>query len=52
MKLKKNSKIQLILIAEEISSKIIEDLTGEKLNDSSIKASVSEISKNKINKYL
>ena len=50
--LKKNSSNSINIIAEEISEKIIENLTGEKLNSSTIKASVSEISKNKINKFL
>ena len=50
--LKKGSKETVNKIAEEVSSKIIENLTGEKLNDSSIKASVEEISKNRIGKYL
>ena len=49
---KKGSSRSIILIAEEISANIIEDITGDKLNDSSIKASVAEISKNKIGKYL
>ena len=40
------------MIAEEISAKVIENITGDKLNDSSIKATVTEISKNKVGKYL
>ena len=50
--LKKNSTNSINNIAEEISEKIIENLTGEKLNNSSIKASVEEVSKNKMEKYL
>ena len=50
--LKKSSAESINIIAEEISAKIIENITGEKLNNSSIKASVSEISKNKIGRYL
>ena len=50
--LKKGSSKSINLIAEEISAKIIEDITGDKLNESIIKASVLEISKNKIGKYL
>ena len=46
--LKKNSHSSISLMAEEISSNIIEKLTGDKLNQSSIKASIEEISKNKI----
>ena len=49
---KKGSSKSINLIAEEISADIIEDITGDKLNDSSIKASVAEISKYKIGKYL
>ena len=52
LELKKNSLNSINIIAEEISSKIIENLTGEKLNDSSIKASVAEVSKNNIDRYL
>ena len=50
--LKKNSTSSVSIIAEEISAKIIENLTGENLNNSSIKASVEEISRNKMDKYL
>ena len=50
--LKQKSSESINNIAEEISEKIIENLTGEKLNNSSIKASVAEVSKNKIGKYL
>ena len=50
--LKKNSSRSINLIAEEISAKVIENLTGEKLNNSSIKASVEEVAKNKMEKYL
>ena len=50
--LKKMSGQSINSIAEEISSKIIENITGDKLNDSSIKAAVNEVSKNKIGKYL
>jgi len=46
--LKKNSFSSVSLMAEEISSNIIEKITGDKLNQSSIKASVEEISKNKL----
>ena len=46
--LKKNSHSSISLMAEEISSNIIEKITGDKLNQSSIKASIEEISKNKI----
>ena len=52
LKLKKDSTDKINSIAEEISAKIIENITGEKLNDSSIKASVNEVSKKKVSKYL
>ena len=50
--LKKNSLNSINIIAEEISANVIENLTGEKLNSSSIKASVAEVSKNRMDKYL
>ena len=50
--LKKGSSESINLIAAEISANIIEDITGDKLNFSSVKASVAEVSKNKIGKYL
>ena len=50
--LKKGSFDSIKMIAEEISAKVIENITGDKLNDSSIKATVTEISKNKVGKYL
>ena len=50
--LKKNSAGSINMIAEEVSDRIIENLTGEKLNNSSIKASISELSKNKVGKFL
>ena len=46
--LKKNSFSSISQMAEEISSNIIEKITGDKLNQSSIKASVEEISKSKL----
>ena len=52
LNLKNSSSKSINLIAEEISEKTIENITGDKLNDSSIKASVAEVSKNKIGKYL
>ena len=50
--LKKMSGQSINSIAEEISSKIIEEITGEKLNNSSIKASVEENFKKKVDKFL
>ena len=34
------------------ASKIIEEISGDKLNESSIRAAISEISKKKMDKYL
>ena len=40
------------IISENIASNIIENLSGDKLNESSVKASVEEITKKNIGKYL
>ena len=49
----KNSSIKDInKISEEIASIVIEEISGDKLNESSVKAAIAETSKNKINKYL
>ena len=50
--LKKNSISDIHKISESIASNIIETISGDKLNESSIKAAVEEISKKKIGKYL
>ena len=50
--LKKNSISSIQRISGSIVSNIIENITGEKLNESSIKATVEDISKKNINKYL
>ena len=50
--LKKNSILSIQNIAEDIASKIIENLSGDKLNESSVRATVEDISKNNIGKYL
>ena len=47
-----NIEKNIIEISEVVASKIIEDLSGDKLNESSIKAAVSEISKNNLEKNL
>ena len=52
LELKKNSISSINNIAEQVSSNIIEKMTGDKLNDSSIKSAVEEIAKNKIGRYL
>ena len=50
--LKKNSINSIQNISENIASNIIENLSGDKLNESSVKAAVEEISKKNLNKYL
>ena len=52
LELKKNSIKSINIISQEISSNIIEKLSGDKLNESSIKAVVEDISKKNIGKYL
>ena len=52
VELKKNSINNIINISEEITSKIIYEISGEKLNESSIEAAVLEISKKNSGKYL
>ena len=50
--LKKNSIFSIQKISENIASNIIEKISGDKLNDSSIKAAVEDISKKNLGKYL
>ena len=50
--LKKNSISSIQNISENIASNIIENISGDKLNESSIKAVVEDISKKNIGKYL
>ncbi len=50
--LKKSSIISINNISQEITSNIIEKLSGDKLNESSVKATVEDISKKNIGKYL
>ena len=52
LNLKDNSINSINNISQEITSNIIEKISGEKLNESSIKATVEEISKKNIGKYL
>ena len=40
------------ILLENIASNIIETITGDKLNESSIKATVEDISKKNLGKYL
>ena len=50
--LKKDSLNDIHKISEKIASDIIENISGDKLNASSIKAAVEEVSKKSIGKYL
>ena len=50
--LKKSSISDIQKISEDIASNIIETISGDKLNQSSIKAVVEDISKKNIGKYL
>ena len=49
---KKNSINSVKTISGNIASEIIKDITGDKLNESSIKAAVEDVSKEGISKYL
>ena len=49
---KKNSISDIQKISENIASDIIEKISGDKLNESSIKAAVEDISKKNLGKYL
>ena len=48
---KKDSLNNISLISEEITSKIIEDISGEIFNLSSIKAAIKESSKTNLDNY-
>ena len=50
--LKKNSISDIQKISENIASSIIETISGDKLNESSIKAVVEDITKKNLGKYL
>ena len=50
--IKKSSLGDIRNISENIASSIIENISGDKLNESSVKAAVEDISKKKIGKYL
>ena len=52
VELKKNSISDIQNISKDIASNIIENISGDKLNESSIKAVVEDISKKNIGKYL
>jgi len=50
--LKKNSISDIQNISKDLASNIIENISGNKLNESSIKAAVENVSKNHTGKYL
>ena len=52
VELKKDSLNDIHKISENIASDIIENISGDKLNESSIEAAVEEVSKKSIGKYL
>ena len=52
VELKKNSITDIQNISKDLASNIIESISGDKLNESSIKAAVEDIAKKNIGKYL
>jgi len=50
--LKKNSISDIQNISKDLAANIIENISGDKLNESSIKAAVEDVSKKNIGKYL
>ena len=50
--LKQNSLSSIEKISEELTSKIVHEITGEQLNQSSVKAMVSEVTKKNFNKII
>ena len=50
--LKKESLKNVSVISEEMASKVIEQISGEPMNQSSVKAAILETTKKKIGKYL
>ena len=50
--LKRSSLNDIQNISENIASSIIENISGDKLNESSVKAAVEDVSKKNIGKYL
>ena len=50
--LKKNSILDIQNISKDLASNIIENISGDELNESSIKAAVAEVAKKNIGKYL
>ena len=52
LELKKNSISSIQNISENITADLIEKISGDKLNESSVKAAVEEVSKKNLSKYL
>ena len=52
LELKKDSISSIQNISASIASNIVENISGDKLNESSVKATVEDISKKNLNKYL
>ena len=52
VELKNNSISDIRDIAKDVASNIIENISGDKLNESSITAAVEDVSKKNIGKYL
>ena len=50
--LKKNSILDIQNISKDLASNIIENISGDKLNERSIKATIAEVAKKNISKYL
>jgi F0F1-type ATP synthase membrane subunit b/b' len=50
--LKRSSLNDIQNISENIASSIIENISGDKLNESSVKAAVEDVSKKNVGKYL
>ena len=50
--LKRNSILDTQNISKDLASNVIENIAGDKLNESSIKATVEDVSKKNIGKYL
>ena len=50
--LKKDSLKNILTISEEMASKVIEQISGEPMNQSSVKAAILETTKNNLGKYL
>jgi F-type H+-transporting ATPase subunit b len=52
IELKKNSTLDIQNISKDLAEDIIENISGDKLNESSIKAAVEDVSKKNVGKYL